>query len=81
MRLRDFHLDQHRRQPASRVRDITTDRRLADPLVVFSDEALPDPPRSVPLLAWHLAIRDQPLVDRRLPRLEDRRHTLDQLAW
>ena len=51
---------------APQAADVGADRRLGDRRAVLIDEALPDPPRRVALLARCAHVGDQPLADRRL---------------
>ena len=54
--------------------------RLGDAGAAFVDEALPDPPRRVALLARRAQVGDQPRADRRAMRTEPRRRLRDRLA-
>jgi hypothetical protein len=64
----------HERRPrlelAPHHRDVPTHRRLGHAGSQLVDEALPDPPRRVTLLAWRTQVGDQPRADRRLVRIE-----------
>ena len=48
---------------APQAGDAGADRRLGDRRAVLIDEALPDPPRRVPLLAGRAQVGDEPLPD------------------
>lgn len=80
MGLRDHHLDERDLRAATDLGDEPADRRLADLSAVFLDEALPHPPCRVPLLARRQPVRLEPLLDRRLPRIELRGRPLRPLA-
>ena len=63
MGLRHRHLDPVQPQLDLPPGDIPRDRHLGQARAVLGDQPLPDPPRGMPLLAWHLPISDQPAVD------------------
>ena len=75
MRLRNVDLSQRRRPLGANLRDVTPHRRLTDLSVVLDDESLPHAPGRMALLARHVAIRGEPHVHDRFPRVHHRRRT------
>ena len=65
---------------APQAGDAGADRRLGDRRAVLIDEALPDPPRRVPLLAGRAQVGDEPLPDDLHVRTELRRRSGRLLA-
>ena len=65
---------------APQAGDAGADRRLGDRRAVLIDEALPDPPRRVPLLTGRAQVGDEPLPDDLHVRTELRRRSGRLLA-
>ncbi len=67
-------------QLTAHAADVGAHRRLGDRRAVLIDEALPDPPRRVPLLARRAQVGDKPLPDDLHVRTELRRRSRRLLA-
>ena len=73
MCLRDRHLPGLQPELDPATRDMTRHRHLRARGLVLSDEALPDPPRGVALLARGVLIGQKPGIDHRHPLIDRRR--------
>ena len=80
MQLGDGHLDAAGLELAAQPADVGAHRRLGDGGAALVDEALPDPPRGVALLARRAEVGDQPLSDDLHVRTELRRQAGRPLA-